>query len=182
MRLAAPRWTHNAHHSRPWRAIALRTRAQSWASSSNDRDRRQLTDQISSSLQFISAVRRSEEVEQRIKTLSLDLEKTDPSNAHAYGTVARNLAEAQRTVRDLERWRRDLKDWTELASERDAGMADEALAALRALLAELKTAELAAAMNGEDDEGPCFVEVRAGAGGTARGSGHSGKPYAEADV
>lgn len=136
------------------------------ASSAADRDRRSLTEQINTSLKFVSAVRRSDATEQLIKKLEADLAGVDPSDAHRYGSVARQLAEAQRTMRDLQRWRNDLRDWTALAVEGDVEMAHEAVAALRTLHAELKAAELDAAMASEEDQGPCFLEVRAGAGGT----------------
>ena len=72
-----------------------------------------------------------------------------------------------KAVDDIER---DLADNVELielgAAEDDAGVVDEAEAALRRLATQVDAARLQALLSGEVDGNDCYLEIHAGAGGT----------------
>ncbi len=91
----------------------------------------------------------------------------DPAQAQKIMRERQRLDDALSTYRRLEQELADNIELITLAeSEGDEDVAQEAEAALRALLAEARRLELEALLSGEADANDCYLEVHAGAGGT----------------
>jgi peptide chain release factor 2 len=91
----------------------------------------------------------------------------DPQAAQKMMRERNKLEAGIAAIRSLET---ELKDTVELAemadAEGDAGMLEEAAAALRAAQKKAAAAELEALLSGEADGNDCYVEINSGAGGT----------------
>ena len=82
----------------------------------------------------------------------------------------RERTHLERMIGECEQLEKDLNDNAEIAelgeAEGDAGIVNEATAALRALAAKSHKLEIESLLSGEADPNDCFLEVHAGAGGT----------------
>lgn len=110
------------------------------------------------------ALRKLDELNARVEDPAL---WNNPAEAQALSRERSRLEASIGAVKALERERADALELAELADmEGDAGVGDEAAAALRGLKDRAARAELEALLSGEADGNDAFVEVNSGAGGT----------------
>ncbi len=82
-------------------------------------------------------------------------------------TERRRLDEAITATRSIERDLADTSELIEMAeAEGDEAMADDGVAALKALAAKAETDKVAALLSGEADNNDTYIEINSGAGGT----------------
>ncbi len=82
-------------------------------------------------------------------------------------TERRRLDEAITATRDIERDLADTSELIELAEmEGDEGLAEDGVAALKALASKAEKDKVAALLSGEADNNDTYIEINSGAGGT----------------
>ena len=115
-------------------------------------------------LDWDRALKRLEELNARVEDSTL---WDDPKAAQEVMRERRRLDEAIGATRAIERDLADTVELMEMAeAEGDAGMADDAVAALGQLAERAERDKVAALLAGEADANNTYVEINAGAGGT----------------
>ncbi|MBV8972470.1 MAG: peptide chain release factor 2 [Sphingomonadaceae bacterium] len=110
------------------------------------------------------ALRRLDELNARVEDPSL---WNDPKAAQAVMQERRRLDEAISATRSIESELADTSELIEMAeAEGDEAMAEDGVAALKALAARAETDKVAALLAGEADNNDTYLEVNSGAGGT----------------
>ncbi|MEI6485033.1 MAG: peptide chain release factor 2 [Sphingomonadales bacterium] len=125
---------------------------------------KQALDLLRRSLDWDRALRRLDELNLRVEDPKL---WDNPKAAQALMTERRRLDEAITATRDIERDLADTCELIELAEmEGDEALADDGVAALKALAAKAETDKVAALLSGEADNNDTYIEINSGAGGT----------------
>ncbi|WP_152417402.1 peptide chain release factor 2 [Sandarakinorhabdus sp. AAP62] len=125
---------------------------------------KQALDLLRRSLDWDRALRRLDELNARVEDPKL---WDNPKAAQALMTERRRLDEAITATRDIERDLADTRELIELAEmEGDEALADDGVAALKALAAKAEKDKVAALLSGEADNNDTYIEVNSGAGGT----------------
>ena len=115
-------------------------------------------------LDWDRALRRLDELNARVEDQAL---WNNPKEAQAVMRERRRLDEAITATRDIERELSDTAELIEMAeAEGDAEMADEGVAALKALADRAQADKVKALLAGEADANDTYLEINAGAGGT----------------
>jgi peptide chain release factor 2 len=115
-------------------------------------------------LDWDRALRRLDELNARVEDQAL---WNNPKEAQAVMRERRRLDEAITATRDIERELSDTAELIEMAdAEGDAEMADEGVAALKALADRAQADKVKALLAGEADANDSYIEINAGAGGT----------------
>ena len=115
-------------------------------------------------LDWDRALRRLDELNARVEDQAL---WNHPKEAQAVVPERRRLDEAITATRDIERELSDTAELIEMAeAEGDAEMADEGVAALKALADRAQADKVKALLAGEADANDTYLEINAGAGGT----------------
>ncbi len=115
-------------------------------------------------LDWDRALRRLDELNARVEDQAL---WNNPKEAQAVMRERRRLDEAVTATRDIERELSDTAELIEMAeAEGDAEMADEGVAALKALADRAQADKVKALLAGEADANDSYIEINAGAGGT----------------
>ena len=115
-------------------------------------------------LDWDRALRRLDELNARVEDQAL---WNNPKEAQAVMRERRRLDEAITATRDIERELSDTAELIEMAeAEGDAEMADEGVAALKALADRAHADKVKALLAGEADANDTYLEINAGAGGT----------------
>jgi peptide chain release factor 2 len=91
----------------------------------------------------------------------------NPKAAQVLMTERRRLDEAITATRDIERDLNDTSELIELAeAEGDEALAEDGVAALKALAVKAEKDKVAALLSGEADSNDTYIEINSGAGGT----------------
>ncbi|MEG8039629.1 peptide chain release factor 2 [Sphingomonas sp. LR60] len=115
-------------------------------------------------LDWDRALRRLDELNARVEDQAL---WNNPKEAQAVMRERRRLDEAITATRDIERELSDTAELIEMAdAEGDAEMAEEGVAALKALADRAQADKVKALLAGEADANDSYIEINAGAGGT----------------
>jgi peptide chain release factor 2 len=115
-------------------------------------------------LDWDRALRRLDELNARVEDQSL---WNDPKAAQEVMRERRRLDDAINATRAIESERDDTAELLELAEmEGDTALADDAVAALKALAERAETDKISALLAGEADANDTYIEINAGAGGT----------------
>jgi peptide chain release factor 2 len=115
-------------------------------------------------LDWDRALRRLDELNARVEDQSL---WNDPKAAQDVMRERRRLDDAIAATRAIESERDDTAELLELAEmEGDTALADDAVAALKALAERAETDKISALLAGEADANDTYIEINAGAGGT----------------
>jgi peptide chain release factor 2 len=115
-------------------------------------------------LDWDRALRRLDELNARVEDQSL---WNDPKAAQDVMRERRRLDDAITATRAIESERDDTAELLELAEmEGDTALADDAVAALKALAERAETDKISALLAGEADANDTYIEINAGAGGT----------------
>ncbi|MBU6167172.1 MAG: peptide chain release factor 2 [Alphaproteobacteria bacterium] len=125
---------------------------------------KQALDLLRRSLDWDRALRRLDELNARVEDPKL---WDNPKAAQALMTERRRLDEAITATRDIERDLADTSELIELAElEGDEALAEDGVAALKALAQRAEKDKVAALLSGEADNNDTYIEVNSGAGGT----------------
>ena len=119
---------------------------------------------VKMSLDWDRALRRLDELNARVEDPKL---WDNPKGAEEVMRERRRLDAAIGTVREIGTDKEGTVELIELAEmEGDDGLADEGVAALKALADRADKDKVAALLSGEADGNDTFIEIHAGAGGT----------------
>ncbi|WP_439545642.1 peptide chain release factor 2 [Sandarakinorhabdus sp.] len=125
---------------------------------------KQALDLLRRSLDWDRALRRLDELNARVEDPKL---WDNPKAAQALMTERRRLDEAITATRTIERDLNDTSELIEMAeAEGDEAMANDGVAALKALAAKAEKDKVAALLSGEADNNDTYIEINSGAGGT----------------
>ncbi|WP_156255810.1 peptide chain release factor 2 [Sandarakinorhabdus oryzae] len=125
---------------------------------------KQALDLLRRSLDWDRALRRLDELNARVEDPKL---WDNPKAAQALMTERRRLDEAITATRTIERDLAETSELIELAeAEGDEAMAEDGVAALKALAAKAEQDKVAALLSGEADANDTYIEINSGAGGT----------------
>ncbi|WP_353198586.1 peptide chain release factor 2 [Sandarakinorhabdus sp.] len=125
---------------------------------------KQALDLLRRSLDWDRALRRLDELNARVEDPKL---WDNPKAAQALMTERRRLDEAITATRSIERDLADTSELIEMAeAEGDEALAEDGVAALKALAAKAETDKVAALLSGEADNNDTYIEINSGAGGT----------------
>ncbi|WP_106408492.1 peptide chain release factor 2 [Sandarakinorhabdus cyanobacteriorum] len=125
---------------------------------------KQALDLLRRSLDWDRALRRLDELNARVEDPKL---WDNPKAAQALMTERRRLDEAITATREIERDLADTCELIELAEmEGDEAMAEDGVAALKALASKAEKDKVAALLSGEADNNDTYIEINSGAGGT----------------
>ncbi|WP_310497324.1 peptide chain release factor 2 [Sandarakinorhabdus sp.] len=137
----------------------MRAEAQAYADSI-----KQALDLLRRFLDWDRALRRLDELNNRVEDPKL---WDNPKAAQAVMTERRRLDEAISATRSIERDLAETAELIEMAdAEGDTEMADDGVAALKALAQKAERDKVAALLSGEADNNDTYVEINSGAGGT----------------
>ncbi|WP_164156176.1 peptide chain release factor 2 [Sandarakinorhabdus rubra] len=125
---------------------------------------KQALDLLRRSLDWDRALRRLDELNARVEDPKL---WDNPKAAQALMTERRRLDEAITATRSIERDLVDTSELIEMAeAEGDEAMAEDGVAALKALALRAEKDKVAALLSGEADNNDSYIEINSGAGGT----------------